>query len=124
MPSAGIAAVLIGITLATVLYYFFPGSEEDPQTTSAHHSGRRSNSSNRYHEGEPSTYGDSWIRRRSHPYECRVPSGTCSICLELLTTDVQVVLNPCHHSFHEKCIMEWKAKSCQASCPNCRRRFT
>ncbi|XP_076650589.1 E3 ubiquitin-protein ligase RNF103 isoform X2 [Halictus rubicundus] len=107
MPSAGIAAVLIGITIATVFYYFFGGSEEEPP---AHNVGRRSNSSN------------SIRGRRANNWDTTI-SGTCSICLEPLTMAARVILDPCHHIFHEKCISEWIIAANEPSCPNCRCTF-
>ncbi|XP_076650588.1 uncharacterized protein LOC143357842 isoform X1 [Halictus rubicundus] len=119
MPSAGIAAVLIGITIATVFYYFFGGSEEEPP---AHNVGRRSNSSNRYYESGQSSYTDSIRGRRANNWDTTI-SGTCSICLEPLTMAARVILDPCHHIFHEKCISEWIIAANEPSCPNCRCTF-
>lgn len=118
MPSAGIAAVLIGITVATVIYFFFSTSEED-ETTSSH-------LVRGYRDGGniPSSYPttDRRTRRSSHPYRLeytRETAGICSICLESVSIGSQVVLT-CEHAFHEKCIHEWVSKAQNASCPNCR----
>jgi len=39
----------------------------------------------------------------------------CSICLEESALDV--VLEPCCHTFHKSCLDSWKS----GTCPNCRR---
>ena len=44
----------------------------------------------------------------------------CSICLELLKTDVGVL--KCKHIFHYSCLLEWKRHLCgePVLCPLCR----
>ena len=45
----------------------------------------------------------------------------CSICLDPYVKKQNIILLPCNHVFHSKCIKEWIAKNEECpTCPNCR----
>ena len=118
MAYPGIACVLIGVTLATLLYYMF-GNNEQEQTHPPYNTGSRYRGSNDHYENNYSSYSDDYHERR------RASSGLrdfdeCTICLNPLTNGRKIVLKTCSHAFHKKCIEEWKSRSYQKSCPNCR----
>lgn len=46
--------------------------------------------------------------------------STCAICVDFLTCEDSVAI-PCGHTFHDKCIREWKKQS--STCPQCRVKF-
>jgi len=54
------------------------------------------------------------VRRRSK----RVINSSCPICLEFFEENKKIMLLPCEHGFHSKCIGRWIVKS--DSCPICR----
>ena len=46
-------------------------------------------------------------------------NGTCSVCLDDFTPqDDVLVMPPCRHVFHERCVMEWLSNA--STCPNCK----
>ena len=47
----------------------------------------------------------------------------CTICLEKYKKKEKIIILPCEHNFHEKCIKEWFEKD-NNSCPNCRENIT
>jgi hypothetical protein len=49
-------------------------------------------------------------------------ADTCSICLDLYTTNTYVRTLPCAHMFHKKCVDKWLKKTFQ--CPYCRHAYT
>lgn len=46
----------------------------------------------------------------------------CSICLETLCADGEVVQLPCGHLYHEMCILEWLKAN--FTCPFCRKEYS
>ncbi|CAL7937719.1 unnamed protein product [Xylocopa violacea] len=100
MPHAGLAALLLGVTVATVLYFMF-GNRPEPQ---------------QYYE-------------TNHSYSQKQYYFTeydCPICLSPLTRGSKCVLRNCKHKFHRDCIQRWKSEACgvQALCPICRSPIT
>jgi len=54
-------------------------------------------------------------------------AASCSICIDVLCNlqdDQNIVVIKCGHSFHSKCLMEWKLSSKQMTCPECRERYS
>jgi len=47
-----------------------------------------------------------------------VKTEWCSVCLEELVVDDECYTLPCHHCFHEKCILDWLHTN--HTCPLCR----
>jgi RING-finger-containing ubiquitin ligase len=56
-------------------------------------------------------------RKRKEEVWNKKYGNMCSICLE--EGSVNVVLEPCYHTFHKSCLDSWKG----GTCPNCRRYF-
>jgi hypothetical protein len=51
----------------------------------------------------------------------REENEICSIDLNEMSKDDNVIFLPCRHAFHEECIYEWLEKSSPSKiCPNCK----
>ena len=50
-------------------------------------------------------------------------SQSCSICLDKYRFGALILLLPCGHLFHRKCIHEWFCNSANCKCPVCRTSF-
>ncbi|KOX67221.1 hypothetical protein WN51_00076 [Melipona quadrifasciata] len=98
MPNGTFVTVLIGVTVATVLYFLFRTNKQRTQQ--------------QYYSAECYSEPDS-------------TSKECSICLVPLKRKDRYIL-PCEHEFHKVCIEEWKNQSPghRALCPLCRSPFT
>ncbi|XP_017878195.1 RING-H2 finger protein ATL63-like isoform X3 [Ceratina calcarata] len=97
MPHAGVLAVIIGVTVATVLYFIFGSNHEDEH---------------RY--------------RYYSPYSEQIEdTEECPICLSLLNQHTYA-MKSCIHRFHRSCIEQWQRETLgpQALCPVCRSPFT
>ncbi|XP_043526660.1 RING finger protein 122-like isoform X2 [Frieseomelitta varia] len=100
MPNVTFVTVLIGVTVATVLYFIFGTNKQRTQQ--------------QYYQYPAERYSE--------------PDNTskeCSICLVPLKRKDLYIL-PCEHEFHKVCIEEWKNQSPghRALCPLCRSPFT
>ena len=57
-------------------------------------------------------------KSRIFSYKSYSKNSVCSICMEDFTEGEELVLCPCKHCYHERCIKEWlKLKN---SCPLCK----
>ncbi|XP_068978730.1 RING finger protein 141-like [Bombus flavifrons] len=103
MPHAGFVTVLIGVTVATVLYFMFGTNK--PRTAQQYYE-----HAYEYHSERPNRLFD---------------SEECSICLLPLINRATYIL-PCKHQFHKNCIDKWRhqAQEHRALCPLCRSPFT
>ncbi|XP_076758706.1 uncharacterized protein LOC143428020 [Xylocopa sonorina] len=102
MPHAGLAALLLGVTVATVLYFMFGNNTEQPHS---YHRNTHNYSQRQYYIDDP---------------------DDCPICLSSLAHGSKCILRNCKHKFHKNCIQEWKtqAQGPQALCPICRSPLT
>lgn len=107
MAYPGIACVLIGITVGTILYYIFGNNERQSYENDHRHRG-----SNEYYTNDY----DSGYHRGNMSYSSDIDD--CPICLTSLATGGKVLLKSCKHGFHRHCIEQWRHNSHQ--CPTCR----
>lgn len=47
-----------------------------------------------------------------------IPSDTCAVCLEDFREKEAIIVCPCKHGYHKKCISDWLVRS--ACCPVCK----
>ncbi|KAF3420839.1 hypothetical protein E2986_10999 [Frieseomelitta varia] len=88
MPNVTFVTVLIGVTVATVLYFIFGTNKQRTQQ--------------QYYQYPAERYSDD-----NRPDNT---SKECSICLVPLKRKDLYIL-PCEHEFHKVCIEEWKNQS-------------
>ncbi|KAG6795278.1 E3 ubiquitin-protein ligase RNF181-like [Apis laboriosa] len=101
MPHAGLVTIILGVTVATVLYFMF---------------GNNKQRNDQYYEHGYESYPEQSSMSRD--------SDECPICLLPLAYKINYILQPCRHKFHKRCIEKWghEAES-QALCPLCRSPF-
>ncbi|CAD1475634.1 unnamed protein product, partial [Heterotrigona itama] len=85
MPNGTFVTVLIGVTVATVIYFIFGNNKQRTQQQYYQYSTKR------YSEPENT-------------------NKECSICLVSLRCKERYML-PCEHEFHKGCIEKWKNQS-------------
>lgn len=63
---------------------------------------------------------DSFTERKRKEIKRQEKEVSCSICLEVLRTGVQIKKLECNHLFHISCIHSWLKQKLQ--CPNCKKK--
>ncbi|XP_012153426.1 uncharacterized protein LOC100882387 isoform X2 [Megachile rotundata] len=100
MAYPGLACVLIGITVATILYYMFGNDERDAYTY------ERDRYRDTMRESQRENGYNSGFHRRNISHN--TDFDDCTICLTPLGAGRKIVLKACNHAFHKNCIDEWK----------------
>lgn len=54
--------------------------------------------------------------------KCQSTSASCSICCEMMNVDENLMVLPCHHTYHDQCILHWLSELSN-TCPVCRMTF-
>ena len=61
------------------------------------------------------------VRKKFSQTQYKENQESCAICVEDFTPSTMIREKPCHHIFHDHCVMKWiETKLAQPDCPFCR----
>lgn len=127
---------LSAIGLASLLYYMYANNATQEQSYSSDPYPRNPNTGNWSEETWENGYSQTSKNQRSSSQRKRKRQSksshpnqkadiVCTICLQTINNEEMRL--PCDHTFHVKCIEEWKSQGpiiSRYTCPNCRKSYS